>query len=46
VIATTFSHAAEELAAANYFVADLRAVNVEMDASRDALLLRFTPAIV
>jgi len=46
VIATTFSHPAEELAVANYFVADLCAVKAEMDSSREALVLRFTPAIV
>ena len=45
VVATPFSHGAEELAVADYFVADLRAVKVEMNANRDMLLLRFTPAI-
>ncbi len=42
VIATTFSHSIESLAAAHYLVTDLTEVSVE-SRGRDGLVVRFTP---
>lgn len=46
VIATTFSHAVEELRAAHYLIADLSAVKAEQSPDHDAIVLRFTPLAV
>jgi mannitol-1-/sugar-/sorbitol-6-phosphatase len=43
VIATTFSHAAESLAAAHYLVPDLSAIDVEVLGDGEGLELRFAP---
>lgn len=43
VIATTFSHSAEELSAAHYLIPDLTAVSAEVAAEDGAIALRFTP---
>jgi sugar-phosphatase len=43
VIATTFSHAADELEAAHYLVRDLTGMRVERQAEGDGVILTFTP---
>ena len=43
VIATTFSHAAEELEAAHYLVRDLTRMRMESQAEGEGVILTFTP---
>jgi sugar-phosphatase len=43
VIATTFSHTAEELSSAHYLIPDLTAVSAEVAQDGGAIMLRFTP---
>ena len=45
VIATTFSHAADELEAAHYLVRDLTGMHVDPQADGEGVILTFTPLV-